>query len=297
MTFLDWVLSTFSSTVLISALAWLFRSVIETRLRASVQHEFNEKLETLRADLRKSEEAFKADLRAKESQIEAVRSGALSGLISRQAGLDKRRLEAIEQLWDAMEKLAPLKMPASIMASVKYEESLKLAAVDQNHRKFFETIANTCPPEKLQKTDAHRCRPFVSDLAWALFSAYQAILFDAVFKLQILKNGLRGDLLKADHVTAATKAALPAYTDYIDKYRDAGCYHLLDILEAELLKELRRIITGEESDKASVKQATKIMQAVAKMEEQSQKVESGSSALDQSLQNLDVPSPMSQSQQ
>ena len=39
MTVLDWVLSTFSSAGLIAALAWLFRSAIETRLRASVQHE------------------------------------------------------------------------------------------------------------------------------------------------------------------------------------------------------------------------------------------------------------------
>lgn len=107
MTFFGWVVSTFSSAGLIAALAWLFRNAIETRLRASVQHEFNEKLETFRADLRKSEETFKADLRAKESQIEALRGGALSGLVSRQTVLDKRRLEAIEQLWDAIEKLPP----------------------------------------------------------------------------------------------------------------------------------------------------------------------------------------------
>lgn len=297
MTFLDWIVSTFSSAVLIATLAWLFRSVIETRLRASVQHEFNEKLETFRADLRKSEETFKADLRAKESQIESLRSGALSGLIGRQVILDKRRIEAIEQLWDAVEKLAQLKMPALMMASVEYEEALKHAAQDQKFRKFFETIANTCPPEKLQKTDAHRSRPFVSELAWALFSAYQAILLGTVAKLHILKNGLPGDLLKTDHVTSATKAALPTYSAYIDTYGDAACYNLLDILEAELLKELRRIMTGEESDKASVEQASKIMLAVSKLQEQSQTVESGSAVLGKSFMKPEIPSPTPQSQQ
>lgn len=296
MTFLDWVFSTFSSVGLIAALAWLLRSIIETRLRASVQHEFNEKLESFRADLRQSEEGFKADLRAKENQIEALRSGALSGLVSRQTVLDKRRMEAIEQLWGAIEKLAPLKMPASMMACVKYEWASERAAQDQKVRKFFETIANTCPPEKFPKTDAHRSRPFVSDLAWALFSAYLAILGGSIGKLQILKNGLPRDILKADHVTAATKAALPTYSAYIDKYGDAGCYQLLDILEAELLKELRRILAGEESDKASVEQASKIMQAVAKLQEQSQTVESGSSVLDENLMKSDVPSPTPQSQ-
>lgn len=291
MTFVDWLISTVSATALISALAWLFRSLIETRLRASVEHEFNEKLETLQADLRKSEELFKADLRAKETQIEALRSGALSGLINRHALVDKRRLKAIEQLWDAVERLAPLKMPASMMARIKYEEAVRYAAKDHKVRNFFETIANTCPPERLQKTDAHKARPFVSELAWALFSAYQAILLDPVVKLQLLKNGLSADLLKSDHVTTVTKAALPFYSDYIDKYGDAACYYLLDILESELLKELRRSMLGEESDKASVEQASKIMVAVMKAQEQSQKLESGSSAPDQSIQKTSIPSP------
>lgn len=297
MTFIDWIVSTFSSAGLIAALGWLLRSVIETRLRASVQHEFDEKLEAFRTDLRKTEEAFKADLRAKESEIEALRSGALSGLINRQVVLEKRRVEAIEQLWDAVEKLAPLKMPAYMMASVKYEDALKRVEQDRNARTFFATIGSTCTPEKLQKTDAHRSRPFISELAWALFSAYQAILLGVVARLQILKNGLPGDLIKADHVTSMTKAALPAYSAYIDTYGDAGCYHLLDILEAELLKEFRRIMAGEESGKSSVEQASKIMQAISKTQEQSQKFASDSAALGQSHQKTDIPSPTPQPQQ
>lgn len=185
-----------------------------------------------------------------------------------------------------------------MMACVKYEWALEQAAQEPNARKFFETIASTCPPEKLQKADAHRSRPFVSDLAWALFSAYQAILCGSLGKLQILKSGLPGDLLKIDHITTATKAALSAYSAYyIDKYGDAGCYQLLDILEAELLKELRRILAGEESDKASVEQASKIMEAVARLQKQSQTVKSGSSALDESFMKPEVPSPMPQFQQ
>lgn len=84
MTIIDWLLSSLTTAALIGAAAFLSRHLILTRLKASVGHEFNEKLETLRAELRKSEEAFKADLRAKESQIEALRSGALSGMASRQ---------------------------------------------------------------------------------------------------------------------------------------------------------------------------------------------------------------------
>jgi hypothetical protein len=159
MTLIDWLLSTVSTATLLSILAWHARHLILTRLKASVQHEFDEKLENLRTDLRKSEESFKADLRSKEVQIEALRSGALSVLASRQAALDKRRLEAVEQLWIGIEKLAPLKMAASMMASIDFEKSLEMAAKDQKARDVFATLAKTFETDKIEKTDAHKARP------------------------------------------------------------------------------------------------------------------------------------------
>src|SRR5437879_2292452 len=107
---MDIFLSTLSATALLSLALWLFHAVIITRLAKSVQHEFDDKLETIRTDLRKSEELFRADLRSKETQIAALRSGAIAGLVSRQAALDKRRLEAVDQLWSALTSLAPLRI-------------------------------------------------------------------------------------------------------------------------------------------------------------------------------------------
>ena len=72
------------------------RNWIKAGIEKSVQHGFDAKIETLRTELRKSEETFKSDLRSKESQISALRDGVLSGRAQRQALLDKRRLEAVE---------------------------------------------------------------------------------------------------------------------------------------------------------------------------------------------------------
>lgn len=292
MTLLNWAVSTLSSTAVLVILAYLLRSIIETRLRASVQHEFNEKLEKLRTDLRNSEEAFKTDLRAKEREIEALRSGALSGLVSRQAILDKRRLEVVEQLWVAIEKLAPLKMPASMMATVDFEKALNFAAEESKVREFFATLGKSCEPNSLEKTDAHRSRPFVSEMAWALFSAYQAILYLPLVQLQMLKAGIKDPgILDATHVPKLTKAALPAYSEYIDKYGSSGCYYLIETLQAELLKELRRIMSGEESDKASVEQAARIMKEVEEVNKQSQSAQLSSGEVNKAIQKAAVPRP------
>lgn len=268
MTLIDWLLSTGSTTALLGLAAFLARNLILNRLKASVEHEFNAKLETLRTDLRKSEESFKADLRAKETQIEVLRSGALSGLASRQVVMDKRRLEAVEQLWVGIEKLGPLKAGAGIMNAFNFEKSLEIASQSPGVREFFATIGNTFDPVKLQGSDVHKSRPFVSEIAWALFSAYQAIVLYAMVQVYMLKAGVKdASLLKSDHVTKIVKLALPEMTNYIDTYGSSGYYNLLEPLEAELLKELRRMMRGEESDKASVELAAKIMKEVESVKE------------------------------
>ena len=78
---------------------WLARELISTRLTKSVQLEFDKQIESVKADLRASNERFKAQLRDKEAEIATLRSGALSALASRHTALEKRRHEAVDQLW------------------------------------------------------------------------------------------------------------------------------------------------------------------------------------------------------
>lgn len=276
----DWFLSTLSTSVvtaaLVAGLAWLSKNLIANRLKASVQHEFDEKLESLRTDLRKSEEAFKADLRAKEAQIATLQSGALTVLASRQAALDKRRLEAIEQLWGSVEILRPLKGAVGIMRTVHFERSLEAASQDQKIRNFFSTLGQTFTPDKMQKTDAYKARPFISEIAWALFYGYQSILTHSMLQLHMLKEGVNHpNFLKSDDIPKLIKAALPHFAEYIDKQGIPGCYFLVDDLETEILKELQHMTRGEESDQKTIEQAGKIMEAAKSMNEALSKNDAG----------------------
>jgi hypothetical protein len=76
MEFLPW-LPAITTTGLLAFALWLDRQVISTRLTKSIEYEFNTKLESLRADMRASEERLKAELREKEAEILALRSGPL----------------------------------------------------------------------------------------------------------------------------------------------------------------------------------------------------------------------------
>src|SRR5687767_10757560 len=139
MSLLDWLPSITTSGLLAASL-WLGRHLILTRLTKSVEYEFGQKIEALRAQLREGEERLKADLRAKEVEIAALRSGAMTALASRQVAVDKRRLEAVDQLWSAVTSLASARGVSAHMSTINYEEAAKRVEHNPQVRKFFEVI-------------------------------------------------------------------------------------------------------------------------------------------------------------
>ena len=185
----DWIASV-STTGLFAAALWLMRNLLATRLNASVQHEFNRDLEKMRTDLRNSEELFKSDLRARDAQLELLRTGMLSGIANRQAALDKRRIEAVEQLWSAVVELTTAKFVSAMLSNINYEAALKESSMNSELRKMFDSFPSGLDPKTVECAQAYKARPFVSEIAWAIFFAYQAILNLAVMKMQMLKIGL-----------------------------------------------------------------------------------------------------------
>jgi hypothetical protein len=97
----DWIPAISTSSVL-TVIGVIVGTYYKAKVEKGIQHSFDQKLEELRAKLRRDEEELKADLRSTDNEIAALRSGPLSGMASRQATLDKRRLEAIEKLWSTV---------------------------------------------------------------------------------------------------------------------------------------------------------------------------------------------------
>lgn len=235
---------------------WLFRSLTSTRLTKSVENEFNEKIEHLRAELK-----------AKETQIDALRSGAMSGLISRQSKLYERQLLAIEQVWEAMTDLGKGKHISATMACIKFEETSKEAANNPEFRKIFETVGGSFNIKDIKLGMASKARPFLTPLAWAYYYAYQSIVLHAAFKLEILKIGIDSPnkLIDSEIVKNIITAILPHQKDYIDKYESGAYHYLLDEIENLLLFELRNIQKGKETDKENTEKAAAILQESEKL--------------------------------
>lgn len=255
----SWIPAIASSTLLAVAL-WLARNLIITRLTKSVEHEFNSQLENLRAQLRQTEEQLKSELRARESEIDSLRNGALSAMASRQMALDKRRIEAVEQIWSAALSLGQLKTLVSALSIINYDLTSEKARSDPRLRAFLEEFGKNFDVKKLDLAGAGRSRPFVSPPAWATYVALTSLVFHALMKWQLLKSGVPADnLVNDDVVNSVIKAALPENAAFIEKHGVRAHYLLIDKLEEKLLRELSATLNGADADKEAVDRAAEIV--------------------------------------
>jgi hypothetical protein len=244
---MDWI-AAISTTSLFALILWLSRNLIITRLTRSVSHEYDTKLANI-----------KADLVAKASQIDALRSGVLSGVSARQASIFQRRLAAIEELWDAVVLLGPAKGVSAWMAAVKFEAAAKEAAKNPQFREIFLTVGKI-DLDSLRTSQALKARPFVSPLAWAYYSAYQAIVFHAVTKMDMLKKGLdMPEIIDTKSITELVKVALPHQVQYIEQYGPSAFHHLLEELETKLLLAFQLMLKGDDSDEDTLEKAASII--------------------------------------
>jgi hypothetical protein len=235
------------------------RKWIEASVEKSIQHRLDEKLE-----------ATKSDLRAKETEISALREMVLSGTAQRKALLDKRKLEAVERIWISLTRLAPLVGVSRSMRGIIFDEAAKRAPKEPNLKQFFNMIAKpTLVVDSLDKDHpAIHEQPFLSPLAWAYYSAYQTIVMSAYTTARVLAEGVEdaGKLLIRDHAKGLLKTILPHQSDWIDSNDPSAYDYLLDEIRDLLLSELRQNLEGQEADREAVEQAKRIAEQMRKMQ-------------------------------
>lgn len=261
-----------TALVIIQLILWIIvpivvfacRNWIVAAITKGIQHNFDRKIETLRAELRASEEKLKSELRLKEAEISTLRANILTGTLGRQTLFDKRRFEAVERIWTTVNDFASLKPLSSMMAILNYKE-IAADVGKVNMQQFLSTIGAAAPDIKTIKNIARDERPFVPELAWAYFSAFTTILMGNFLRFQVLKAGLPDatKYLTDEPQKKILKAALPHQAQFIDQYESGTYHYLLDELEERLLAELRKILKGEEIDREAAERAKAILGALS----------------------------------
>lgn len=265
---MDYLLTSGTTAGLVLAVGWLLRNLIATRLRGSVEHEFNVKLERISSELRASEDRLRAELGAKEAEIRALREGAMTAMISRQVATDNRRLQAVDQIWASVVSLNPARAASRWLRSIRLEA---LAEAAQSNPRVLDFL-NALPVKydaKSFKPDANSARPFVTPMAWATYSAYVSVCTHSPIIADAILHG--GDVRRFFNIQAMRDTivgVLPEEASAVAKVDEHSLFELfIEPLEQRLLKELQAILDGRELDGDRVKQAAAIISAVDALRE------------------------------
>lgn len=252
----DWVVTGWLGlwSVLTIAGGWGLKAIIQQ----SVKADFDSKLEVLRADLR-----------AKDAQLDAIRSGALTAMRERHTDLDRRRLTASEKLWADVAGFGQLKFLAKIMRTIAVDRIFAQIAKGGRDAdamvQFAEFLAKTGGVDELSKRPSVQSeRPFISPLVWALHTALVSVLMQPVAQITMMRNRLDGKLLSDPKpMIDMVKAALPHQAENLDKFGPGFTLLLIDELEQALFTSLVDSLRGEETDQQGVRQASEILKRAA----------------------------------
>jgi hypothetical protein len=240
------------------------RNWLKVRIERGVQHNFDVKMEGLRTELRENEERTKSRLRDREAEISALRGAVLTGSAGRQSLLDKRRFEAVEKIWTAVNDFAHLRLLSEMMAHLDFKQ-MSNELDHPSMRQFVGVLEKTAPSiDQMKKNVARDEQPFVTEIAWAYFLAYKSILMGSYLRLQTLKAGVKDadKYMKKDPTKKILLAALPHQAEFIEQ-NDPEMYHfLLEEIEGNLLIELRKILDGVDADQVSIQRSKNIIKAV-----------------------------------
>ncbi len=253
-------------TLLEIAIAWLPSVLVASvgfLAKTNIENRFATKLEQLRHDLAK-----------KESDIAALRSGALASLSSRNEEMDKRRIVAIEAVWSSACAFHKHSGFMQMMRTIDVDASFKIietASHDevQKIKQFFDIIWTTSQIEKIKdipSPDIHR--PFVDLSVWATFAAYRMAFFYPVAQLTVLRMGGSKDLLRETPTETldAIKQVIPHQAGFIEQFGAASIPYLIDPLHQAILSEISKELNEDRGSSRVVRQAAGIIQEVASID-------------------------------
>lgn len=253
MNFLDWAVYTVGTGTVLAGLAYLCRELIATRLKASVQHEFDVKVERLRGELKVA-----------EANVQLLAGNVISGMMARQAELTRRRMEGIDTLWASWISLSALKFAVVVSSRLDFEAIRRAMPETEGLAKMLEELDKN-NIEQLDWNGGLKARPWVSPLAWAIYSAYTSIIATSIFRIKSSKASIP-DVLDDASVLAVVREALPERAAEIDKHGLIYVESYWQDLEAKLHAEFQAMLTRGDDDAAALQHAERILRAVKKLD-------------------------------
>lgn len=253
-TLLEIIISSFGSASLIGVGAWLSRTWLKERLTASIRLETEQKLARLKSELESANQRIR--------DLASVGAAANSQI---ESALVEHRIAAVNKVWQSVQSWQQVSV-ATMMVSALPNEWLKKYASDPGTKSTFELVLKGVDHlDFMQKqNETELVRPFLSEPAWALYSAYHSFLSARLIKAalltipgidhaEVLSRFNERDLVEK----SAPQEILAGY----DESPYAGTEPYLRFLRERMLAEFREFLSGQRAGNQAVQDAAQILHA------------------------------------
>lgn len=259
-----------TSSAVSGLLIWLSREWISARIKASIQHEYDQKLEAHKARLKAENEISLLELRTALEREAALHAAAYASFSEGQKAAMERKLNAFERFWNTVLKLRdslpPLLTLIDILSVDEYEGAItnstfKSLALELSHEKITNTANSIFG--SIEET-----RPYVGEYMWAILFSYRAIMFRL---LLLLRDGIDDPKKMNWHKDSGIRALMtvvltPEELREFDGTKIAKVSWLQQRLESKILSASRKVISGEEFGAESLEQAKLIQERAAELQ-------------------------------
>lgn len=256
-----------ASGMLVTALIWLSKEWISVRLRTSIQHEYDQKLESLKAQLKAENDVALVELRAALERQAGLLATAHASFSEGQKAAMERKLQAVDALWKRIIHLRSNLPP--ILGFIDVLTVDEYAGIKED--KTFRRLSDGWSMERastLIDSEVEQVRPYVGEYTWAVFYSYQAVMLRIVFLLHLGRD----DAAKLEwHKDGGTRQLIQAVltTAELQEF-DATQFGKISWLqrrfESKVLVASRRLISGEEFGAEALEQARLIQQRAASLQ-------------------------------
>ena len=279
MSFQDYIINIISSAAvsgaLVAVLIWLSREWMSARLKGSIQHEYDQKLEVHKAQIKAENEVAFLELKTSVEREAALHAVAHASFSEGQKAAMERKLSSVDRLWGKVINLRGSLPPILTFIDVLTVDEYK----DAKDHPSFQSMSSELSPEKISSMVGNKddpiesVRPYVGEYMWAVFFSYQAIMLRLLFLLHIGRDdAAKIEWHKDTGIRQLMEAILtPKELEEFDSTQFGKVTWIQRRLESKILSASSKVISGEEFGDESLKQARIIQQRATQLQANAKK--------------------------
>jgi hypothetical protein len=265
----DLFITAISSGGFLVFLTWFFRNGIFEWFKKGIEHDFEKKLETHKANLKSDHDHSLEMFRARLDQDRAIQAVATASFNAGHSAAHERRLKAIDKLWQAF--ILVKKETGGVLTIVDILTDSEFLEIPHDSRINF--ITKDLSDDEIVKMTVklnegiELVRPFVGESLWALFYAYRALRMRLIYLIFIgVKENKMKDWKNDNGILQLLKYVLTDKEMETFKSKSFGAMSFFsETIESRIIEFSQKIISGETSAQVGLDQAKKIMAAASNL--------------------------------